>query len=70
MDLDVVLGVDGVEDDELLPHPDLLDYAHVLVPCAEVRPDAVHAGEGRTLRDLAAERHSGWAEAHRRRPME
>lgn len=66
MDLDVVLGGPEVPADEALPDPDLLAYAHVLVPCAEIWPDAVHAGEGRTLEDLAAERYPGWGASHRR----
>jgi 2-amino-4-hydroxy-6-hydroxymethyldihydropteridine diphosphokinase len=66
MDLDVVYGGPDVPADDQLPHPDLLAYPFVLVPCAEVWPDAVHPGEGRSLAELAADRHPDWAAAHRR----
>ena len=65
MDLDVVLGGPEVPPSDFLPHPDLLAYPFVLVPCAEIWPDAVHADEGRTLRDLVTERHPAWGTAHR-----
>lgn len=67
MDLDVVLGGPEVPPSDNLPHPDLLAYPFVLVPCAEIWPDAVHTDEGRTLQDLATERHPTWGEAHLRR---
>lgn len=59
LDLDVVY--DGVAARVL--DPDLLAQPHVLVPCAEVWPDA--RVDGRTLADVAADRCAGWAEAHR-----
>lgn len=46
IDIDL-LAYDGATIDEpglILPHPRLLDRAFVLVPLAEIRPDAVIAG--------------------------
>lgn len=36
-----------------LPDPDLLRWAHVAVPLADVAPDARHPVDGRTLREIA-----------------
>jgi len=36
-----------------LPHPRLLERPFALVPAAEVAPDLVHPGVGRSLRELA-----------------
>jgi 2-amino-4-hydroxy-6-hydroxymethyldihydropteridine diphosphokinase len=66
LDLDVVYGGPGVPADPGLPDPELLEQAYVLVPCAELWPDALHGVAGRTLAALASDRHPGWAAAHRR----
>jgi len=55
LDLDVVLYGDRVVREPALtiPHPRMLDRAFVLVPLAEIAPDAVVPGQGRVA-DLAA----------------
>jgi 2-amino-4-hydroxy-6-hydroxymethyldihydropteridine diphosphokinase len=66
IDLDLVLSAPDVPCGEDLPHPDLLEQAHVLVPCADVWPDATVGAAGRTLGDEARHRFAGWADGHRR----
>lgn len=53
LDLDIALyGVSEVSEPGLtIPHPRLLERAFVLVPLAEIAPDAVVPGRGR-VRDL------------------
>jgi 2-amino-4-hydroxy-6-hydroxymethyldihydropteridine diphosphokinase len=55
LDLDVVLYGDRVvrEPGLTIPHPRMLDRAFVLVPLAEIAPDAAVPGRGRVA-DLAA----------------
>ena len=55
LDLDVVLYGGRVvrEPGLVIPHPRMLDRAFVLVPLAEIAPDAVVPGRGRAA-DLAA----------------
>jgi len=45
---DQVLSIDGQE----LPRDEILEYAFVLKPLADVSPDERHPGDGRTYRDL------------------
>jgi 2-amino-4-hydroxy-6-hydroxymethyldihydropteridine diphosphokinase len=58
IDLDLILVRDlaqqSMADKDILPpHPDLLRYAHVAVPCAEVAPDWIHPTQHRRLRSIA-----------------
>lgn len=55
IDLDIVLydnSVDAVGGSSL-PDPDLLRFAHVAVPCAEIAPQWVHPETGQTLLDIS-----------------
>jgi 2-amino-4-hydroxy-6-hydroxymethyldihydropteridine diphosphokinase len=54
LDLDLLLFDSEVRDapDFRLPHPRAVDRRFVLVPAAEVLPDAVWPGTGRTIRGL------------------
>jgi 2-amino-4-hydroxy-6-hydroxymethyldihydropteridine diphosphokinase len=54
LDLDIALYGDRAvrEDGLVVPHPRMLDRAFVLVPLAEIAPDAVVPGRGRVA-DLA-----------------
>ncbi len=58
LDLDVVYG------GEAPMHPDLLGEAYVLVPCADVWPDAPLEGHG-TLQQAADARFPGWGPPRR-----
>lgn len=51
LDLDLLLYGDCVirEDGLVLPRPDVLEYAFVLRPLAELAPTLVHPVTGRTL---------------------
>ncbi len=58
IDLDLILVHDPLQpslesNTPVLPHPDLLRFAHVAVPCADVAPDWIHPTEHRTLRAIA-----------------
>ncbi len=56
LDVDIILFGDRVMDDERLrlPRPELFDFAHVLRPLAELAPDRVCPGDGRTFREIRA----------------
>lgn len=58
LDLDIVLWGDFVMDygDKpwQVPDPDLLLYAYVTVPLAEIAPDALHPETGQSLAEIAA----------------
>ncbi len=61
LDLDVVYrAADGAAT-----HPDLLAEGYVLVPCADVWPDAVLAAEGTTLGTEALARFPRWGAGRR-----
>ena len=55
LDLDIVLYDEETHDEEglTIPHPRMHERAFVLVPLAEIAPDAVVPGRGR-VRDLVA----------------
>jgi 2-amino-4-hydroxy-6-hydroxymethyldihydropteridine diphosphokinase len=57
IDVDVVLWGDRVGEVEgrPLPDPDLLRFAHVAVPLAEIAPDLRHPVDGRRLAAIARE---------------
>jgi 2-amino-4-hydroxy-6-hydroxymethyldihydropteridine diphosphokinase len=54
IDLDLLLFEDRVIDtpELTLPHPRMHERLFVLLPLAEVGPDAIHPRTGRTVRDL------------------
>lgn len=59
IDLDISLWGDGMfeygEKPWGVPDPDILRFAHVAVPLAELAPDYVYPGEERTLAEIAAQ---------------
>lgn len=54
IDLDMLLYGDRIFDngDIRVPRADILDYAFVLKPLAEIRPAGIHPRDGRSYRDL------------------
>ena len=54
LDLDLLLVEDVILDipDLTLPHPRLPERAFVLVPLAEIAPEVVHPGSGKSIREL------------------
>jgi 2-amino-4-hydroxy-6-hydroxymethyldihydropteridine diphosphokinase len=52
LDLDLLLHGDTVSDSPRLPHPDILRYAFVLGPLAEVAPALRHPVSGATMQEL------------------
>jgi 2-amino-4-hydroxy-6-hydroxymethyldihydropteridine diphosphokinase len=56
VDLDLLAMGSQVLANEDLPAAELLERDFCLIPAAELLPDWVHPGVGRTLRQLAAER--------------
>ena len=55
IDIDIVLFNNEVleYDNHHIPSPDLLEYAHVIVPIAEIIPDLRHPETGQTFRSIA-----------------
>jgi 2-amino-4-hydroxy-6-hydroxymethyldihydropteridine diphosphokinase len=61
IDLDIVLYDSFVGDvaESRIPDPDLLRFAHIAVPCAEIAPDWVHPATGQTLQEISTGVDSG-----------
>ena len=57
LDVDILLFGELVQDDERLklPRPELFHFAHVLKPLAELAPELVCPGDGRTLARIREE---------------
>ena len=57
IDLDILLWNSDIleygEQPWIIPDPDIIQYAHVAIPLAELAPDYVHPIEGKTLRKIA-----------------
>lgn len=55
IDIDIVLYGDIILNDEgiTIPDPDLVKYAHVLVPILELNPSLVYPVTGESLSDIA-----------------
>jgi len=61
IDIDILLWDDRVvdEDELIVPHPEMTRRAFVLVPLAEIAPDAVHPTERKTIAELASQLDDG-----------
>jgi 2-amino-4-hydroxy-6-hydroxymethyldihydropteridine diphosphokinase len=55
IDLDIVLYDSFVGDIEgsAIPDPDLLRFAHIAIPCAEISPEWVHPITGQSLMEIS-----------------
>lgn len=58
IDIDLLLYGDEVfhSPSITIPHPDILAYAHVLIPLCELAPNYCHPLEGKTLAQILADK--------------
>lgn len=55
LDVDLLLYADTIDVAHKLPHGDILKYAFVLYPLADIAPDDLHPVLNKTFRQMAAE---------------
>ncbi len=62
IDIDILLWDDRLIDEDGLnvPHPEMTRRAFVLIPLAEIAPDAVHPTAGHTIAELASQLDDGY----------
>lgn len=63
IDLDLLTFNDEIHNEEItIPHPDILKYAFVLVPLAEICPKLIHPAANKSVEELLRENNSFYNE--------
>ena len=63
IDLDLLTFNDEIHNEEItIPHPDILKYAFVLVPLAEICPKLIHPVANKSVEELLRENNSFYNE--------